>query len=629
MTRTSTLQNSAGQQTAHADESAGDVCRMLRRVAGTVTSRQEMYREALSVLARHFDAPYAAWIIDTQSGTMRHRACHGEAADASWRALCDGLMLDAQYRNLPVARLYDSPALETRFAVLAVPIVEDARGTVGALVVVTEAASKAVAAALLAELHALVSLVADRPVSPRTGVAEEKPGSTPAHAAVARVGAYSSVHDLAFALANGLKSKLGCEQVSLGLVRGNTVRVLCISGLDDLYPRSPGARLIHQAMEECLDAETNVAYQNQGGAEPAFSTGHMLHKQWHDQTGNSCVVSLPLRVDGQYVAVLSLRNPASRPFSSGDLERIEQTVAPLVPGLVLSERANRRLLEHAVDVMREMAGNWLRPGAWGRKIVLAGFLLLAAWLVFGTTNFVVTLPCKIVPVKVHQIAAPFEGTIAAAHVQAGDSVRAGQLLVEMDTRELILQEERLLAEKRIAELDLTRALDARDHAAAAQAESRIEVAGAQLQTVRSRIERSQIRALEDGVVLAGELAPRVGEVVPLGEPLLEFAPQGAWEVEAHIPEYAAPYLQQGQIGQFTTSALPDRAHACTVRRVEVLSEVIDGKNVFVAQAAVDNRPPWVRIGMTGVAKIHAGIRPVWWVALHRIIDGVRLQIWRL
>ncbi len=629
MTRTSTLHDATGHKTTDGTQSADDVCRLLRRAAGTGTSRQERYREALSILARHFDAPYAALSIDTQSGALRHHVRHNAAADASWRALCDGLMLDAQYRDVPVARLYDSAGLDTRFAVLAVPVVEETRGTVGALVVVTAAAGKAVAAALLAELHALASLVSVQPVVSRAGDGINGPGSAPDHAAITRVGSYKNIHELAFALANGLKSKLGCEQVSLGLVRGRTVRVLCISGLDDLYPRSPGSRLIHQAMLECLDAETCVAYQNRDGAEPAFSTGHLLHKQWHDRAGNSCVASLPLQADGRCVAILSLRNPASRSFTDGDLERIEQTVAPLVPGLVLSERANRRLFRHAVDALQETAGNWLQPGAWGRKIVLAGFLMLAAWLVFGTTDFVVTVPCKIVPVKVHQIASPFEGAIAAAHVQAGDSVHAGQLLVEMDTREWILQQERLLAEKRIAELDLTRALDARDHAAAAQAGSRIEIAEAQLLAVRSRIDRSRIRAMEDGVVLAGELAPRVGEVVPLGERLLEFAPHGAWEVEAHIPEYAASYMQHGQKGQFTTNALPDRSQSCTVRRVEVLSEVIDGKNVFVAQAAVGDRPPWVRVGMTGVVKIHAGTRPVWWVALHRIIDGVRMQMWKL
>ncbi len=96
-----------------------------------------------------------------------------------------------------------------------------------------------------------------------------------------------------------------------------------------------------------------------------------------------------------------------------------------------------------------------------------------------------------------------------------------------------------------------------------------------------------------------------------------------------MPEFAAVYLETGQNGQFTTSARPDEAQACRLTRVEMAAAVVDGKNVFVAEADVDKNPLWIRVGMTGVARVRVGRRPVWWVGLHRTIDSLRLQWWKL
>jgi hypothetical protein len=53
----------------------------------------------------------------------------------------------------------------------------------------------------------------------------------------------------------------------------------------------------------------------------------------------------------------------------------------------------------------------------------------------------------------------------------------------------------------------------------------------------------------------------------------------------------------------------------------------NGKNVFIAEATVEDNPAWMRAGMEGVARIDAGTRRVWWVALHRMIDYLRLTFW--
>jgi len=607
-----------------------NVCSALRARARSVSSKQEVYRESLRVLARHFAAPYAAIHVDGMSGTLAECVHDGDGDDTSWKSLGEGLLLDARYRNLPVAKLYHPSDHDDTFAVMAVPIVEDPNGVVGSVVVVTRCDSKALAEPRLSEFGALVSF-AGALASATDGCGDARRANEQQnHSGTIKAGGHKTMHEFAFALANGLKSKLVCEQVILGLVRGYGVQVVCMSGLDDLYPRSPGARLIQQAMEECLDAGRIVVCQDDASVpEEACSTGHLMHKAWHHQTGNSSVASLPLLVEGSCAAVLSLRNGGSSPFKKSDLDKTQQIASSLVPGLLLMERAHRSLLRHAVDTARTTAARWLGPGVWGRKALLAAVLLATTWLVFGTMEFTVAIPCEVVPDEIRQIAAPFQSTISAAHVQPGDTVAAGDVLVELDTRELSLERQRLLAELSIAELDLARAVVAKDHAAAAQAESRMEVARSELDVVSHRIAKSKIQAPAAGVILSGDVAHRVGEVVPLGEPLLQFAPNGTWAIELRAPEFAALYLAAGQAGEFTTSARPDEAQRCRLVQVDMSSEVVNGENVFVAEAQVEQSPAWIRVGMTGVARIHVGRRPVWWVGLHRTIDTVRLQLWKL
>ena len=55
--------------------------------------------------------------------------------------------------------------------------------------------------------------------------------------------------------------------------------------------------------------------------------------------------------------------------------------------------------------------------------------------------------------------------------------------------------------------------------------------------------------------------------------------------------------------EFTTEARPDEVQACRLARVESTAHVVDGRNAVVAEARVDANPDWIRVGMTGYARI--------------------------
>ncbi len=609
----------------------GTVPAVLERARQESGTPQQFYRAAIHALAAHFDAPYAAVQIERSATRFLEQAGTSKAQESTWGRLCEGLLLSACYKNVAVAKLYDVPGAPQQLAAMAVPLSEGPGGSNGALAVVTPCPHKAVAEARLAELSSLCSVVSMLAASFDRAQAAPPSVSSPSAAGIAKAASYENLHEFAFAFANQLKTKLGCEQVCLGLVRRRRVRTLCVSGLDNLYPRSPGTLIIEQAMEECLDAGHPVCFQqDEPSAGASCSTGHRLHKRWHSETGASAVASIPLKVEDRCVAILAIRAAAGKWFHQDDLPKIQEAAQPMASGMVLLDKATQGVLTHAGRNVRVSAARWLGAGRWGRKFVAVAVLAVLGWLVTGTRTHVVSIPCELTTRDTRQIAAPFEGVIREVHVTPGDQVVAGQPLLDFDTRDLFVEQEKLLAQLSIAEVALARAVGEKDLTKAALAQAEHNVARAELRAVNSRLQRAQVLAPQDGLILSGDLKPRIGSVVPLGEPLLEFAPEGRWTAELHVPEYAAAYLAAGQTGQLALQARPELHHSCHIDQIPPATEVVGGKNVFVVEADVDGTlPGWTRDGMRGVALIDAGERRIWWVGLHRLIDTLRLQWWKL
>jgi len=66
----------------------------------------------------------------------------------------------------------------------------------------------------------------------------------------------------------------------------------------------------------------------------------------------------------------------------------------------------------------------------------------------------------------------------------------------------------------------------------------------------------------------------------------------------------------------------------SVARTVPAPAVQDADNVFpVRMSDPETRADWWVPGMTGVVKISAGTRPVWWLASRRLVDYLRLLLW--
>ena len=100
------------------------------------------------------------------------------------------------------------------------------------------------------------------------------------------------------------------------------------------------------------------------------------------------------------------------------------------------------------------------PSPIGRAIgvsVMALFCLALAWASFGTVDIVATAAGKIIPSGRTKIVQPFEiGVVSAIHVRDGQSVKAGEVLIELDPTMTEAERDHLKSDYIAAALEVAR-----------------------------------------------------------------------------------------------------------------------------------------------------------------------------
>ena len=115
------------------------------------------------------------------------------------------------------------------------------------------------------------------------------------------------------------------------------------------------------------------------------------------------------------------------------MAQAERTTAKIIslPGRAAAlRRAEREFLPAALEIVETPSSPI------GRAIgatIISFFCLAVVWASLGTIDIVATAPGKIVPTGRTKIVQPFEiGVVRAIHVHDGDTVKAGQVLIELD-----------------------------------------------------------------------------------------------------------------------------------------------------------------------------------------------------
>jgi HlyD family secretion protein len=218
------------------------------------------------------------------------------------------------------------------------------------------------------------------------------------------------------------------------------------------------------------------------------------------------------------------------------------------------------------------------------------------------------------------------GRVSAIYVEAGDHVKAGQLLAQVDESILKPQVDRLAAsldeakanaELAAAEYGRARGVEAagalskedieKRRAAAVTADALVKVAAAQLAEYQARLAHAQVRAPADGVVLTR--AAEVGQIVtPGGNAMFRLARGSEVEMRALVAEQDLPSLRIAQAANVYLTGVEKPF----VGKVRLLGAVIDPQT-RLGEVRITLQPdPQLRPGAfaRGEVVVGKGERPV-------------------
>jgi HlyD family secretion protein len=231
------------------------------------------------------------------------------------------------------------------------------------------------------------------------------------------------------------------------------------------------------------------------------------------------------------------------------------------------------------------------------------------------------------PINVIEVKSKASGQIIKMTVETGAVVKAGDLLVQIDTRDVQNQYDQAFAALRAAESRMTIAAAAkkRNDALAQQriitttelegttldyanAQSALVGARTSLDLAKQRLEDATVRAPVDGTIIEKDVS--VGTVIASatgsvsgGTTLLKMADLSQVRSRALVNETDIGSIKAGQQATVTVDAYPNRPFVGTVEKIEPQAVVQQSVTMFPVLVTLDNRAGLLKPGMNGEVSV--------------------------
>jgi GAF domain-containing protein len=428
---------------------------------------------------------------------------------------------------------------------------------------------------------------------------------------------------MVYELCNALAARFDADRVSLGWFDEPYARLAAVSHIEKFDRLSATSRALESAMEEAADQAVTVLYPSASEARSVCRA----HESYALMQGVSAVLSVPL-MDGSRVRGVLCLERRQGSWSDEDIWELEltaQLVARPLADLRERDRWWGARVWSAVKRLPRLAAN-PKHSAWKLAGGITALTLIALCFIPWTYRVDATITIRSKDVLF--IPAPFDGYLGQVQVEVGDLVKAGQVLVRLDTRELAL-------EAAMAEADLVRYRREAEKAQATRQLAEMEVnlarldqSASRLALVRHQLANAEVIAPHAGIVIEGELKKNLGAPLRKGDLLLKLAQVDQTYLELQVDQVDVHEVNVGTRGEFALVGRPDQRFPIVMSRLDPASVLREGRNVFLARAEIQQESPnWWRPGMGGTARLEVGERPLIWVLTHRTVRTLREWFW--
>ncbi|MBL0169395.1 MAG: efflux RND transporter periplasmic adaptor subunit [Gemmatimonadaceae bacterium] len=236
------------------------------------------------------------------------------------------------------------------------------------------------------------------------------------------------------------------------------------------------------------------------------------------------------------------------------------------------------------------------------------------------------------PINVIEVKSKASGQITKIPVETGTQVRAGDLLVQVDTRDVQNQYDQASADLRSAKASIEIAEAAKKRAdemfksrvittpeyesaqlALTQAQGQIVRATTNLDLAKQRLEDATVVAPVSGTIIdkpvsLGQVIASATGSVSGGTTLLKMADLTKVRVRALVNETDIGNVRAGQTARVTVDAYPERPFMGVVEKIEPQAVVQQSVTMFPVIVSLDNSEGFLKPGMNGEVSMNVNRR---------------------
>jgi len=393
---------------------------------------------------------------------------------------------------------------------------------------------------------------------------------------------------------NLVANQLPVASAAIGVIEGSAMRLKAISGISKLDAGSRTGRSWLQAMVES-------EHRKQPGLYPAIDQENNFLLQSHRRLAADLqvtgVYSQPLIAeDGTMVGAIVYAGEQNDLAIDG-FGRFNAAAGPALAAAVRSAKGRQKnALSRGWTWLKEKINTM--PG-----IVAAALLIAFALLMLLPVTYRVRCTVITEPVSRRFAVAPFAGQIIEGRAEAGDFVKAGDILAELDGRTINWELIGVTAEREQSVTSRRMELSERNIPKAILASLENERLRSQEEVLRYKKDHLQVRSPIDGIVLSGSLEQAEAASVETGQTLFEIGPVKPMRIEIEIPANEIAQTQAGYPVSIWIDGQEENVIEGEIVKIRPRSTTRQANNVFIAEVEFPNEDERLRPGMEGTARI--------------------------
>lgn len=428
-------------------------------------------------------------------------------------------------------------------------------------------------------------------------------------ATLSQASAFDSLRENTYALSTNLVQQFGLAQVVICMMHKGRFVTQAVSNVPAFEGKA----------EQFFLLEKSLCWR-----EGALHLGEDYRHWLQAQKPALEVECLPIVHGGHCYGAVICTWPIARdlePHSKAQLRTIVRHIAPIFASQAqLKEPLHWRAINRARKI-------WQRLSQTHKTLAIALPILLLLLLVLAPVTYKVKGQATLEGLVQRAIVAPEDGYLLQADVRAGELLKKDQIIARLDQKSILLEIKRWQSEKQEYEGQFNRELNALNHTQMRIAKAKVAQAEAKLDLYKDRLQRLTITAPIDGIIIKGDLSRAVGSPVERGQVLYEMAPLNEFKLVIMVDESRIRHLRPGQSGRLVLAAFPSDAMVFTVNSVASVFENQQEGVFYRVEAELAHSAEHLRPGMSGIAKVEVGRKPLGWVVIYPLWRWLRLQLW--